>query len=90
MLAEVVVTAKRNKNAASPEEQKPKAPEDPKGTLVTEYKGYSLYKKDTGFGIDLDAYTGDVRYNITTYASPGDEGNAVVLAKEQINRGAVK
>jgi hypothetical protein len=63
MLAEVVVTAKRNKNAASPEEQKPQAPEDPKGTFVTEYKGLKLYETENGPFKTITSYRGDATFH---------------------------
>ena len=68
----------------------PTTPLDAKGVFITDYKGYSLYKKDTGFGIDLDAYIGTTRYGITTYASSENEASAVALAKARIDKGALK
>lgn len=82
--------AKKVMKGSSVSEGKEPALSDGIGVFITEYNGYKLYKKDTGFGIDLDAYKANIRYNITTYASSENESGAVVLAKARIDKGPLK
>jgi hypothetical protein len=59
MLPDVVVSAKRNKDAGSPEEQKPQKPRNPKGELVAKYKDYNIFKKQQGAFITMMVWDGD-------------------------------
>ena len=38
----------KEQKAKNPSEEKPKEEKDPKGTFVSDYKGYKIYKKDDG------------------------------------------
>lgn len=54
---------KKDGEVQNPSEKKPEPPEDPKGSLLTEYKGYKIYTKKDLFGNVLSSYKGDAIFH---------------------------
>jgi hypothetical protein len=50
---------KQDAAAKNPSEEKPKPPEDPKGTFITEYKGLKLYETERGPFKTITSWKGD-------------------------------
>jgi len=85
LLEEVVISAKRNKNAVSPEEQKPQEPEDPKGKVVAEHRGYQIYEKKQGPFRTLTSYKGDATFHTGDRTSAAAQNIMIDIEKEYIN-----
>ena len=66
---------KQDSTAKNPSEEKPKEPEDPKGKLITEYKGLKLYQTERGPFKTITSWKGDENW----YTGPANAAASTEL-----------
>jgi hypothetical protein len=66
---------KQDSTAKNPSEEKPKPPEDPKGELITEYKGLKLYQTERGPYKTITSWKGDENW----YTGPANAAASTQL-----------
>ena len=73
---------KQDAAAKNPSEEKPKPPEDPKGTFVTDYKGLKLYSTKRGPFETITSWKGDEKWH--TGQENGAAGTQLLADTEKL------
>jgi hypothetical protein len=87
ILPDTVVTDKKSieDKPQNPVVTQPQEPEDPKGKVVAEHRGYKIYEKKQGPWRTLTSYKGDATFHTGDRTSAAAQNIMIDIEKEYIN-----